>query len=138
MVDLQGRFLSFSPPSVTMASINSLPLHLDCLLLVSHMIPLMRPPQVGCTPWVFRFVGPIKYIKWARPNFMLNWAQSLFGPAMARIPFSISDTYISKYYILDYLFYTTFHQNTISLSIFYYYPKSSLSSPTQNYYPQSK
>ena len=46
MVAVPKRFLSFSPPSVTMAFISSLPLHLDCLLLVSHKIPLMRPPQV--------------------------------------------------------------------------------------------
>ena len=138
MVVVPKRFLSFSPPSVTMAFISSLPLHLDCLLLVSHKIPLMRPPQVGCTPWVFLFVKPVEYLEWAGPNFMPNRAQSLFEPTMARIPFSTPHTYISKYHTSNYLFYTTFHHNTISLSIFYYYLKSSLSYLTKNHCSQSK
>ena len=38
----------------------------------------------------------------------------------------------------NYLFYTVFHQNIISLSIFYYYLKSSLSSTTKNHCSQCK
>ena len=108
MVAIPKRFLSFLSPSVTMAFINSLPLHLDCLL-VSHRIPLMRPPQVGCTPWVFWFVKPVEYLEWAGPNFMPNRAQSLFEPAMARIPFSTptptfqNTTYQIIYFILHFI-----------------------------------
>ena len=55
----------------------------------------------------------------------------------ARVMSLVLYTHFSKYLTSDYLFYTTFYHNTISISICYYYLKSSLSSTTKNHGPQS-